>query len=112
MTITTSDPISALVADDAGIRWNALDPLGTGTVLTYAFSEGDQLSVPWDNSLTNRVDDADAPFDQTRSTPEAQGIDSLGLIRVFRRVRDEGVNLHSLINIRNGYLVLEVYVPP
>jgi CubicO group peptidase (beta-lactamase class C family) len=57
-------------------------------------------------------DDADAPFDRERSTPEAQGIDSRGLIRTLGRVRDEGINLHSLIIIRNGYLILEAYVPP
>ncbi len=57
-------------------------------------------------------DDADAPFDWEHSTPEAQGIDSRGLVRAVSRVRDECVNLHSLIMIRNGHVIFEVYVPP
>jgi CubicO group peptidase (beta-lactamase class C family) len=57
-------------------------------------------------------DDADAPFAWEQSTPEAQGIDSRGLIQAVSRVRDEAVNLHSLIMIRNGYVIFEAYVPP
>jgi CubicO group peptidase (beta-lactamase class C family) len=57
-------------------------------------------------------DDADAPFDWEQSTPEAQGIDTRGLIRAVSRVRDEAVNLHSLILVRNGHVIFEAYVPP
>ncbi len=51
MPTITSDPIEALVADDQVMRWNAPDGLETATVVTYAFSEGEQLSVPWDSDL-------------------------------------------------------------
>lgn len=47
-------------------------------------------------------DDTDAPLGWKHSTPESQGIDSHGLIQTVSRVRDEGVNLHSLIMIRNA----------
>jgi len=47
-----------------------------------------------------------------RSTPEAQGLDSRVFVEGLRRVRDEGIDLHSLIVIRNGHLVLEAYVHP
>jgi len=57
-------------------------------------------------------DDADAPFDRERSTPEAQGIDTRGLIRAIRCVNDESIDLHSLVMIRNDHVVFEAYLPP
>jgi len=55
---------------------------------------------------------ADVPFGWEQSTPEAQGIDSHSLIRALSRVRDEGINLHSLIMVRNGHVIVEAYVHP
>ncbi len=46
------------------------------------------------------------------SVPEQQGIDSEQLSKVFDFVKKNDVNIHSLILIRNGYLVLEAYFYP
>ncbi len=68
----------------------------------------DAVSDAVEHAADNTVD----PFDRDFSTPEAQGVDSRGLIRAIRRVRDEPVNLHSLIMIRNGRVIMELYLPP
>ncbi len=46
------------------------------------------------------------------SAPEQQGIDSEKLAKAFDFVKENDVNIHSLILIRNGYLVLEAYFYP
>jgi len=46
------------------------------------------------------------------STPEAQGIDSEELAKVFDFVKKNDINIHSLLLIRNGYLVMEAYFYP
>jgi len=46
------------------------------------------------------------------STPEQQGIDSEQLANVFDFVKENEINIHSLLLIRNGYLVLEAYFYP
>ncbi len=56
--------------------------------------------------------DTTTPFGWKHSPPEAQGIDSLGLIEVVRRIRDDDIGLHSLIILRNGHAVLELYRHP
>jgi CubicO group peptidase (beta-lactamase class C family) len=46
------------------------------------------------------------------ATPEAQGMDSAVLARMFENVRNDDIRLHSLLIVRNGYLVVEAYWPP
>jgi CubicO group peptidase (beta-lactamase class C family) len=46
------------------------------------------------------------------STPEEQGISSAALLKALDRVDEQQLNLHSLLVIRNGYLVSEVYYNP
>jgi len=46
------------------------------------------------------------------STPEAQGLDSTQLAKVFDFVKKNDIHIHSLLLIRNGYLVLEAYFYP
>jgi CubicO group peptidase (beta-lactamase class C family) len=43
------------------------------------------------------------------SSPEAQGMDSQKLAEMLKAINDEKLNLHSLLIIRNGYLVSENY---
>jgi len=43
------------------------------------------------------------------SSPEEQGMDSAKLSQMLESVRVQGLNLHSLLVIRNGYLVSETY---
>ena len=46
------------------------------------------------------------------STPEAQGMKSDLLVQMLKTVQIEKVPLHSVLIIRNGYLVLESYFDP
>ena len=43
------------------------------------------------------------------STPAEQGMDGANLSRMVAEVRERGLNLHSLLVIRHGYLVSETY---
>ena len=57
-------------------------------------------------------DGAAVPFNWRLGAPESQGIDSRNLTRALRALHDDSVALHSLIIVRNGAAVLEVYAPP
>lgn len=46
------------------------------------------------------------------SSPEAQGMDSEQLARMFEYIKEKDINLHSLLIVRNGYLVTEAYWQP
>lgn len=46
------------------------------------------------------------------STPEQQGIDSELLARMIQCIQDQDLNLHSILIVRNGYVVTDVYIHP
>jgi CubicO group peptidase (beta-lactamase class C family) len=46
------------------------------------------------------------------STPEQQGMDSGKLADMMDFIQAQAINLHSLLVIRNGYIVLEAYANP
>ncbi len=46
------------------------------------------------------------------STPEAQGMDSEVLARAFDYIRQNRIPIHSLLIVRNGYVVLDAYFYP
>ncbi len=46
------------------------------------------------------------------STPEEQGMDSEQLAQMLAYVDQQRINLHSLLVVRNGYLVTEAYFQP
>jgi CubicO group peptidase (beta-lactamase class C family) len=46
------------------------------------------------------------------STPEEQGIDSAAVLSMLQEIRQKDMNIHSVLVIRHGYLVTEVYFPP
>ncbi len=46
------------------------------------------------------------------STPEQQGMVSGKLVEMLQAVQSENIRLHSVLIIRNGYIVLEAYYPP
>jgi CubicO group peptidase (beta-lactamase class C family) len=46
------------------------------------------------------------------STPEEQGFDSGKLAEVVLAVREAGLNIHSLMVIRHGYVILDAYFYP
>ncbi|RPI34026.1 MAG: class C beta-lactamase-related serine hydrolase [Chloroflexota bacterium] len=47
-----------------------------------------------------------------RTTPEQLGMDSEKLVEMFAAIQEQGLNLHSLLIVRNGYRVLEVHYHP
>ncbi len=46
------------------------------------------------------------------ATPESQGLDSEELVKAFDFIRENDINIHSMMIIRNGYLVLDAYFYP
>ena len=50
--------------------------------------------------------------DWRTSTPEEQGLDSTLLLSMLREIQNKNLPIHSLLIIRHGYLVTEVYFPP
>jgi CubicO group peptidase (beta-lactamase class C family) len=46
------------------------------------------------------------------TTPEAQGVDSEALALAIETARQKGLSIHSLLVVRNGYLVAEAYFFP
>jgi CubicO group peptidase (beta-lactamase class C family) len=46
------------------------------------------------------------------STPEEQGIDSASILSMLQEIQQKDLNIHSVLVIRHGYLVTEVYFPP
>ena len=79
----------------------SLFPILLSCLLLAASSNGQSLasSTPIDSWKT--------------STPEAQGIDSRVLLQMFQDIQAKGGGgLHSLLIVRNGYLVAEGYIAP
>lgn len=53
------------------------------------------------------------PADAWRtSTPEEQGVDSEEIYRMLNYITEQNINLHSIIMIRNGYLIHQTYFHP
>ena len=46
------------------------------------------------------------------STPEEQGFESVKLAEGLQSLREEGVPIHSLLIVRNGYVLLDAYFDP
>jgi CubicO group peptidase (beta-lactamase class C family) len=47
------------------------------------------------------------------STPETQGVDSCKLLEMFQDIQAKrGSNLHSILIVKNGYLITESYLAP
>lgn len=60
-----------------------------------------------------REEDLAAPVGEWRiSTPEEQGIDSRPLLAMLREIQKQELRIDSVIVVRNGYLVMEAYLPP
>lgn len=62
---------------------------------------------------TTVIDAAYWPTDSWReSTPIEQGMDAITLQKMLEEIDKEGLNIDSLIVVRNGYIVTEKYYPP
>jgi CubicO group peptidase (beta-lactamase class C family) len=46
------------------------------------------------------------------STPEEQGLDSTLILQMFQEIQDKNIDIHSVLVVRNGYLVTEAYFDP
>src|SRR5512145_1378955 len=46
------------------------------------------------------------------STPEEQGLDSASILSMLQEIQKKDLNIHSVLVVRHGYLVTEVYFPP
>lgn len=46
------------------------------------------------------------------STPEEQGVSSETLVRMLELIQASQVNVHSVLIVRNGFLIVEAYVAP
>jgi CubicO group peptidase (beta-lactamase class C family) len=46
------------------------------------------------------------------SSPEKQGLDPAALVKLLEYIEEQGRDVHSLLVIRNGYIVMEVYYFP
>lgn len=58
---------------------------------------------------TPAVDEASSAEAWQTSTPEEQGMDSQRLTQMLAVIEGQQLNLHSLLIVRNGYLVSETY---
>jgi len=67
-----------------------------------------EVSPP--DQLTNYLNDSDYPQDYwTTSTPSAQGMNEEMLANLMNEINDRQYPIHSLLIIKNGYLVFERY---
>ncbi len=46
------------------------------------------------------------------STPEEQGLNSASILSMLQEIQKKDLNIHSVLVVRHGYLVTEVYFPP
>ncbi|MGE5605086.1 MAG: serine hydrolase domain-containing protein [Bacteroidota bacterium] len=69
------------------------------------------LIIPF-NESKNAASDYWPADDWRTSTPEKQGIDSGKLRRMLEYIKENQIDIHSILIIRNGYLVLESYMAP
>lgn len=46
------------------------------------------------------------------SAPESQGIDSRQLAKIFDYIKENEINIHSIVVIRHGYLIMDAYFYP
>ncbi|NOU92923.1 serine hydrolase [Paenibacillus sp. LMG 31456] len=74
--------------------------------VTWAYLLPDKKTVPETSSV---------PWEGGKwrtSTPEEQGINSAELADVLKAVQSQHTNIHSLLIVRNGFLVLSTYFAP
>lgn len=50
--------------------------------------------------------------DFLRATPESQGVNSSAIIAALEAIRASGKDIHSMLVIKNGYLISETYFAP
>jgi CubicO group peptidase (beta-lactamase class C family) len=90
---------------------NTLVKLSTALVVILVFLSG--CATPSPTLAPTPASPVYWPTDGWRSsTPEEQGMDSLKLADMADQIQSEKLDLNSLLIVRNGYLVSELYVYP
>ena len=73
-------------------------------------------SVAMNSVERSRRPDQDTNYWPTKewrsSTPEQQGVDSAKLADALYAIRQHNINIHSLLLVRNGNVVLDAYFFP
>ena len=46
------------------------------------------------------------------ATPEEQGLDSASILSMLQEIQEKDLNIHSVLIVRHGYMLTEVYFPP
>ncbi len=91
----------------------AAPPVPTSTVeLRLSPTKAPSTDAPTATPLPTSIAVSEAYWptqDWRTSTPEEQGMDSQKLAEMLKAVKEKNLNLHSLLIIRNGYLVSETY---
>jgi|LSQX01.1.fsa_nt_gb CubicO group peptidase (beta-lactamase class C family) len=80
----------------------------------YVNDHWSSKSMHWSSYYTNQFSSNHYwPSGNWRtSTPENQGMDSKKLLEMFKAIQDEKTPIHSILIIKNGYLVTEAYFSP
>jgi hypothetical protein len=69
-------------------------------------------TMPLLQNVNAVIEDYWPTADWRTSTPEKQGIDSEKLYRMLEYIKENNINIHSILIIRHGYMVLESYFAP
>lgn len=71
-----------------------------------------QTSIPPTKPIPSPTPTAIPAWEWPRSTPEEQGMSSVVLAEMLRQIQADQRDIHSILVIRNGVLVLEAYAHP
>jgi CubicO group peptidase (beta-lactamase class C family) len=69
-------------------------------------------AFPFSTTVPSLTPTLPPPWEWPTSSPEAQGMDSSILAKMINAMRSDGRNIHSLLVVRHGVLVLEAYFNP
>jgi CubicO group peptidase (beta-lactamase class C family) len=69
-------------------------------------------TMPLLQNVNAVIEDYWPTADWRTSVPEKQGIDSEKLYRMLEYIKENNINIHSILIIRHGYMVLESYFAP
>jgi CubicO group peptidase (beta-lactamase class C family) len=81
-------------------------------IFSVLFLVSCSVSAPGANRSPTALSDYWPTSAWLSSSPEQQGMDSVKLVAMLTEIQDKHYPIHGLVIIRNGYLVLEMYIPP
>jgi ankyrin repeat protein/CubicO group peptidase (beta-lactamase class C family) len=108
---TDKDNSTALMYAEQNYQTKTVELLKKAGVECYSLPEYISNAKPGLSS--EKTADGYFPGDTWRtSTPEAQGMDSGYLANMLKYIISNNVNIHSVVIVRHGYVVLEAYNDP